>query len=107
MHQSCNHRTSRALFSLADKDGEAVQQFAKTLTENGVTVFWMQIDVRDRDDVEVWMGHLIIPLTVSAYEDKDMALTLEFETMKKRDIVTLSTIMPYSLSISRTACRRR
>jgi hypothetical protein len=47
---------SGALLSLADKDGEAVQRFAKTLTENGTSVYWKQVDVRHRDDVEAWIA---------------------------------------------------
>jgi NADP-dependent 3-hydroxy acid dehydrogenase YdfG len=46
---------SGALLSLADKDGEAVQRLAKTLTENGASVYWKQVDVRNQDEVEAWV----------------------------------------------------
>jgi NADP-dependent 3-hydroxy acid dehydrogenase YdfG len=45
-----------ALLSLADKDGEAVQQLAKTLTENGASAYWKKVDVRNRDEVEAWVS---------------------------------------------------
>jgi NADP-dependent 3-hydroxy acid dehydrogenase YdfG len=47
---------SGALLSLADKDGEAVQHLARTLTENGVSAYWKQVDVRNRDEVEAWIA---------------------------------------------------
>ncbi|KAH7414471.1 hypothetical protein DE146DRAFT_741897 [Phaeosphaeria sp. MPI-PUGE-AT-0046c] len=47
---------SGALLSLADKDGEAVQQLATKLTNNGLNVFWKQVDVRNRDEVEKWIS---------------------------------------------------
>jgi NADP-dependent 3-hydroxy acid dehydrogenase YdfG len=47
---------SGALLSLADKDGEAVQHLAKTLTDNGIATYWKQVDVRNRDEVEAWVA---------------------------------------------------
>ena len=48
-----------ALLSLADKDGEAVEQFAKELTDNGVKVFWKQVDVCDRNVVNEWVENTV------------------------------------------------
>lgn len=48
-----------ALLSLADKDGDAVAQFAEELTDNGASVFWRCVDVRDREDVETWVGETV------------------------------------------------
>jgi NADP-dependent 3-hydroxy acid dehydrogenase YdfG len=47
---------SGALLSLADKDGEAVQHLAKTLTENGASVYCKLVDVRNRDEEEAWIA---------------------------------------------------
>ena len=47
---------SGALLSLAHKDREAVQQFATTLADNGVNVFWKEVDVRSGDEVEAWIA---------------------------------------------------
>ena len=46
---------SGALISLADIDGEAVKQFAMSLTDNGVEVIWRRVDVRNRDEVDAWI----------------------------------------------------
>lgn len=48
-----------ALLSLADKDGEAVEQFAKELTDTGADVFWKEVDVRDRNAVDGWIGDTV------------------------------------------------
>lgn len=48
-----------ALLSLADMDGEAVQQLAKSLTDNGVDAFWKRVNVRDREEVEAWVGDTV------------------------------------------------
>lgn len=45
----------KAKVSLADINGNAVEQVAKELTENGAEVFWKQVDVRNRDQVEEWV----------------------------------------------------
>ncbi|KAF2176743.1 oxidoreductase [Zopfia rhizophila CBS 207.26] len=45
-----------AVLSLADMDGEAVEQFANELTDNGTVVFWKQVDVRVREQAEAWIG---------------------------------------------------
>jgi NADP-dependent 3-hydroxy acid dehydrogenase YdfG len=47
---------SGALLSLADKDREAVQQLARTLTENGASAYWKEVDMRNRDGVETWVS---------------------------------------------------
>lgn len=46
---------SGALLSLADMDGEAVQQLAKSLTDNGADAFWKRVDVRNREEVDAWI----------------------------------------------------
>jgi NADP-dependent 3-hydroxy acid dehydrogenase YdfG len=48
-----------ALLSLADMDGEAVQQFAKTLADNGVSVISKAVDVRKREEVEAWITETV------------------------------------------------
>ena len=50
---------SGALLSLADMDGDAVQQFAKTLTDSGVDVIWRAVDVRKREEVEAWITETV------------------------------------------------
>jgi NADP-dependent 3-hydroxy acid dehydrogenase YdfG len=50
---------SGALLSLADKDGEAVRHFTKTLTYNGVAAYCKQVDVRSRDEVEAWISETV------------------------------------------------
>ncbi|KAF2657513.1 putative short chain dehydrogenase/ reductase [Lophiostoma macrostomum CBS 122681] len=47
------------LLSLADKDGEAVERFAKELTDSGVNVFWKRVDVCDRNAVDEWVGDTV------------------------------------------------
>ncbi|KAH7130649.1 hypothetical protein B0J11DRAFT_483394 [Dendryphion nanum] len=48
-----------ALISLADMDREAVEQFAKTLTNSGAGVFWKHVDVRKRDEVDIWIRETV------------------------------------------------
>jgi NADP-dependent 3-hydroxy acid dehydrogenase YdfG len=48
-----------ALLSLSDMDENAVQQLAKTLTDNGVSVISKNVDVRDRDAVEAWIAETV------------------------------------------------
>jgi NADP-dependent 3-hydroxy acid dehydrogenase YdfG len=50
---------SGALLSLADMDGTAVQHFAKSLTDNGASAYWKQVDVRDREEVEAWVADTV------------------------------------------------
>ncbi|KAF2463178.1 oxidoreductase [Lindgomyces ingoldianus] len=48
-----------ALLSLADINGEAVQHFAKELTDNGTLVFWKRVDLRERDEAEAWVSDTV------------------------------------------------
>lgn len=48
-----------AILSIADMDGKAVEHFAKELTDNGATVFWKEVDVRNRDEAEAWVGDTV------------------------------------------------
>lgn len=48
-----------AILSLADMDEKSLEQLAKELTDNGVTVLWRRVDVRVRDEVEGWIGDTV------------------------------------------------
>lgn len=48
-----------ALLSLSDMDGEAVQRFAKSMTDNGVPVISKAVDVRNREEVETWIAETV------------------------------------------------
>lgn len=42
------------LLSLADKDGDALKKIARKLTDQGASVLWKQVDVRNKNEVEEW-----------------------------------------------------
>jgi|TARA_R110002003_G_scaffold269_1_gene17939 NADP-dependent 3-hydroxy acid dehydrogenase YdfG len=50
---------SGALLSLADKNGDAVQQLVNNLTDNDVFAYGRQVDVRDREEVEAWIAKTV------------------------------------------------
>jgi NADP-dependent 3-hydroxy acid dehydrogenase YdfG len=50
---------SGALLSLADKNGDAVQQLVNKLTDNDVFAYGKQVDVRDREEVEAWIAKTV------------------------------------------------
>jgi NADP-dependent 3-hydroxy acid dehydrogenase YdfG len=51
---------SGALLSLADKNGDAVQQLVNNLTDNDVFAYGRQVDVRDREEVEAWIAKTVL-----------------------------------------------
>lgn len=52
--------THGAHLSLADMNSDTVERFAKELTDNGAAdVFWMAVDVRDRDQVDTWISDTV------------------------------------------------
>jgi NADP-dependent 3-hydroxy acid dehydrogenase YdfG len=44
-----------ARLSLADINGDAVQQLAKELASEGTETFWMQFDVSQAQKVDLWI----------------------------------------------------
>ncbi|KAH7080451.1 putative short chain dehydrogenase [Paraphoma chrysanthemicola] len=48
-----------ALLSLADKNGDAVQQLEQTLMDGGVLAFAKQVDVCVREEVEAWIAETV------------------------------------------------
>jgi NADP-dependent 3-hydroxy acid dehydrogenase YdfG len=48
-----------ALLSLADKNGDAVQQLAESLAKQGAVVYSTQVDVTVRKEVEAWMKETV------------------------------------------------